>query len=194
MYTHADAQLAIDELSDTSLKPFDYEFARAVVICASAAQRTIACGESVTGGLLTQLLTSVPGASDVVRGGVTAYSSDIKVSLLGVSEELIARQGAVCADVALQMAQGAAKTCGASFGIGVTGEAGPTRSGDRPIGEVHIALFDAVSSTSRVHSLKFSGTRDEIRTQTAVAAFGMLLDVLIGINGLTRPDTDTPNG
>jgi nicotinamide-nucleotide amidase len=191
-YTREDAQNALNDLSDPELKPFDYEFARCVVLTATVADVTIATAESVTGGLVSQLLTRVAGSSTVFRGGVVAYSTDLKHQLLGVDEQLLQRGGPVQSDVAIAMAQGAATRLNARFGIATTGVAGPEASGDRPVGEVHIALFDAQTSSSRVHSLKFSGTRDEIREQTAIALFGLALDVLIPLAGLVRPAADTP--
>jgi nicotinamide-nucleotide amidase len=191
-YTREDAQSALNDLSDVELKPFDYEFARCVVLAASVAHVTIASAESVTGGLVSQLITRVAGSSQVFRGGVVAYATDLKHQLLNVDSELLKRGGPVQAEVAIAMAQGVASELGARFGIATTGVAGPEAVGDRPVGEVHIALFDSDSRSSRVHSLKFSGTRDEIREQTAIALFGLMLDVLIPLAGLERPVADTP--
>jgi PncC family amidohydrolase len=189
MYSREDAQNALNDLSDQQLKPFDYEFAQSVVFAASAAQVSLATAESLTGGLVSQLLTRVPGASEVFRGGVVAYATDVKSELLGVDPALIARAGVISADVAIAMAQGIATRVQARFGLATTGVAGPQSQGDRPVGEVHIAVFDTQTQSSRVHSLKFSGTREEIREQTAIALFGLFLDILIPLAGLTRPDT-----
>ena len=189
MYTREEAQNALNDLSDNELKPFDYEFAQGVVLAASVARISIATAESLTGGLVAQLLTRVPGASEVFRGGVVAYATEMKSELLDVDPALISRAGVVSADVAIAMAQGVARKLGARFGLATTGVAGPQAQGDRPVGEVHIAIFDNELQSSRVHSLKFSGTRDEIREQTAIAILGLFLDILIPLAGLTRPDT-----
>ena len=192
MYSREDAQAALNEVSDLSNKPFDYEFARCVIAAADVCGATIAAAESITGGLVSQLLTLVPGASHVFVGGVVAYSSDVKTNVLGVSHELIERGGSVQADVALAMAQGVADRLNSRFGVACTGVAGPTTLDNRPVGEVHIAVVDRSARSSRVHSLKFAGTREEIREQTAVAVFGLLLDLLIPLAGLERPIADTP--
>lgn len=179
------AQTALDECGDPELKPSIFEFARAVVLVTEQAGLTLATGESITGGLITELMTSVPGASQVVRGGVIAYATDLKASILGVSESVLAK-GAVQAEVAIEMAHGAAKVCGADIGIGCTGVAGPTAQDGRPVGEVHIAVVDTKNNATRSHSLMFSGTRDEIRVQTCIAVFGLLLDVVVPQSPLTR--------
>jgi nicotinamide-nucleotide amidase len=96
-------------------------------------------------------------------------------------------KGAVQAEVAIAMAQGAAQSCSADIGVGCTGVAGPTAQDGRPVGEVHIAVVDLKNNAIRSHSLKFSGTRDEIRVQTCIAIFGLLLDVLVPQSTLIRP-------
>ena len=179
------AQLALDECNDPELKASIFEFARAVVLTADQAELTIATGESITGGMVLELMTSVPGSSAVVRGGVVAYATDLKQSLLAVPVALLAK-GAVQAEVAIAMAQGAADSCSADIGVGCTGVAGPTAQDGRPVGEVHIAVVDTKNNAIRSHSLMFSGTRDEIRVQTCIAIFGLLLDVLVPQSPLTR--------
>ena len=156
MYSREDAQNALNDLSDHELKPFDYEFAQSVIFAASAAGVSLATAESLTGGLVAQLLTRVPGASEVFRGGVVAYATEAKSELLGVDAALISRAGVVSAEVAIEMAKGVAQRLHARFGLSTTGVAGPQSQGDRPVGEVHIAIFDAETQSSRVHSLKFS--------------------------------------
>lgn len=185
-YSIEEAQAALGNLADPSLKPTEYEFARAAVMVASVAGVSIACAESVTGGLVSQLLTSVPGASEVVRGGVVAYATEVKVEVLGVSPALIAKAGAVQAEVALEMAAGVARVCSSGIGLGITGVAGPTPQEGAPVGTVHVAVVDTTSNASRVHSLRLEGTRDEIRVQAATALIGMLLDVLVPKTDLVR--------
>lgn len=185
-YTVEEAQAALGNLVDPQLKPTEYEFARAAVMVASVAGATVASAESVTGGLVSQLLTSVPGASEVFLGGVVAYSSDIKTDVLGVSQALITKGGAVQAEVALQMAAGVARLCNSQVGLGITGVAGPTPQDGAPVGTVHVAVVDTATNASRVHSLRLEGTRDEIRVQAATALIGMLLDVLVPKTDLVR--------
>lgn len=102
----------------------------------------IATAESCTAGLLSGKLTQVSGASAVFECGVAAYSKEIKHDVLGVSEEIMDAQGTVCADTAAGMAIGARRVGGSDIGIGITGEAGPHPSEDKPVGTVFIALAD----------------------------------------------------
>lgn len=181
-----EAQSALTHLTDPALKASEYEFARAVILVCQVAGVTVASAESMTGGLVTELLTSVPGSSAVVRGGVTAYATDLKASVLGVSETLLQKGGAIQSEVALQMATGAAKLMDADIGLGVTGVAGPADQDGAPVGTVHVAVVDARTSSSRVHSLRLSGTRDEIRVQAVTALLGMLLDAVVAKTDLSR--------
>ena len=89
---------------------------------------TVATAESLTGGLLCATLVGVPGASDVVRGGVVAYAADLKASLLGVPQELVDEVGTVADQTAAAMAQGVRERLGARYGLATTGVAGPTPS------------------------------------------------------------------
>lgn len=102
---------------------------------------TLATAESLTGGLITATVASVPGASLVLRGGLVVYGTDLKHTLAGVSTELLSRHGPVHPDVAGELARGAALRCGADLGIGVTGVAGPESSDGHPVGEVWIGLW-----------------------------------------------------
>lgn len=86
---------------------------------------TLAVAESLTGGAVCARLVDVPGASRVLRGGVTAYATDLKASLLGVDDELLAARGAVDPDVAAAMAAGVRERLGADVGLATTGVAGP---------------------------------------------------------------------
>ena len=187
MVDQQQAQEALENLADPQLKPSEYEFARAAILCSEFAGVTLGVAESITGGLVTQLLTSIPGASRVLRGGVVAYATDLKVEILGVSAALIERGGAVQADVALEMATGAARVLKSDIGLGVTGVAGPSEQDGAAVGTVHIAVVDTRSKASRVHSLKFEGSRDDIRVQAATALLGMLLDAVVSGSDLVRP-------
>ena len=187
MVDQQQAQEALENLADPQLKPSEYEFARAAILCSGFAGVTLGVAESITGGLVTQLLTSIPGASSVLRGGVVAYATELKIELLGVSASLIERGGAVQADVALEMARGAARVLKSDIGLGVTGVAGPSEQDGAAVGTVHIAVVDTRSQASRVHSLKFEGSRDDIRVQAATALLGMLLDAVVSGSDLVRP-------
>jgi nicotinamide-nucleotide amidase len=97
-----------------------------------AAKATVATAESLTGGLVCATLVSVPGASDVVRGGVVAYAAEVKIAALGVPEVLVAERGTVDADVAAAMAAGVRDRLGATYGVSTTGVAGPGPSEGKP--------------------------------------------------------------
>ncbi len=101
---------------------------------------TLAAAESLTGGLLLATLTEVPGASDVVRGGLVVYATDLKHRLAGVDQDLLDREGPVHADVAQALADGVRARCQAHVGVGLTGVAGPTEQHGRPVGTVFVAV------------------------------------------------------
>ncbi|MFZ1086996.1 MAG: competence/damage-inducible protein A [Terracidiphilus sp.] len=123
---------------------------------------TLAVAESCTGGMIAQRITSVPGSSRSFVGGAIAYSNEMKTAFAGVPPELIARQGAVSADVAEALAYGIRRYTGATLGLGVTGIAGPTGGTEaKPIGLVYIALSDAQKTDSVERT--FRGDRDRIR-------------------------------
>ena len=109
-------------------------------------RRTVAVAESLTGGLVVAALVGVPGASKVVRGGVVAYMTDLKSSLLGVDPDLLARVGAVDPDVALAMARGVAERLGADYGVATTGVAGPDPQDGQPVGRIYVATWDRTRS------------------------------------------------
>jgi nicotinamide-nucleotide amidase len=138
-----------------------------------AAGATVATAESLTGGLVCAALVSVPGASDVVRGGVVAYSADVKIATLGVDEALVAERGTVDADVAAAMATGVRDRLGATYGVSTTGVAGPGPSEGKPAGTVHVAVAGphGVETTQ----LLLSGDRDEIRSGTVDALLSWLV-------------------
>ncbi|MCW2749053.1 MAG: competence protein [Aeromicrobium sp.] len=137
---------------------------------------TVATAESLTGGLVCATLVSVPGASDVVLGGVVAYAPQAKIDLLGVDAALIASQGTVDPEVAAQLAIGARERFGATYGLSTTGVAGPDPSEGKPAGTVHVAISGpgGVSATE----LNLAGDRDTIRTGTVDALLSQLVATL----------------
>lgn len=141
-----------------------------------ARQQTVAVAESLTGGLLGAALTAIPGASEVFRGGVIAYATDLKTALLGVPEALLAARGAVDPEVAVAMAEGVRQRLGASAGAATTGVAGPDPAGGKPPGTVHIAVSAGGALVTR--QLALPGDRDGVRAGTVRAALRLLLDVL----------------
>jgi nicotinamide-nucleotide amidase len=134
---------------------------------------TVAVAESLTGGLLSAALTSTPGASETMRGGLVVYATDLKATLAGVSTDLLAQRGAVDPEVAGALATGARDRLAATFGVAVTGVAGPDAQDGKPVGTV----FAAVAGPERVEvaAYRLAGNRDEIRT-SAVAVCVELLD------------------
>lgn len=127
---------------------------------------TIGVAESCTGGLLGARLTAIPGSSDVVHGGVIAYSNDVKRVLLGVDDDSLRTHGAVSEEVVRQMAGGARTVVAASVGLAITGVAGPAGGSDeKPVGTVWIAAD--VQGDVQPRLLRLWGDRDEIRARSA---------------------------
>lgn len=139
---------------------------------------SVAAAESLTGGLVCAALIAVPGASDVVRGGVVAYAPDVKVHTLGVPAGLVDRVGTVDRRVARAMAEGVRDRLGATFGIGTTGVAGPDPSEGKPVGTVHVAVAGPDGVTDRAYA--FDGDRDAVRRQASRAALDLLVDRVAG--------------
>ncbi|HET9320959.1 MAG TPA: competence/damage-inducible protein A [Bryobacteraceae bacterium] len=133
---------------------------------------TLAVAESVTGGLLAQRITSVPGSSNYFLGGFLTYTNKMKIELLGVTEEILERCGAVSQETAEAMAIGARRRTNSTFALSITGEAGPEPSGKVPVGTVYVGLADA-AGCQVVHRV-FLGDRARIR----VFATQMALDML----------------
>ncbi|MDR2530537.1 MAG: competence/damage-inducible protein A [Oscillospiraceae bacterium] len=135
---------------------------------------TFAAAESVTGGLIAKRFTDLPGSSAVFRGGVVAYTDDVKRSLLGVSPSTLETYGAVSEQTAREMAQGARARLNADFAVASTGNAGP--DGD-PVGLVFVALA-APDGEVTVRELKMGWDRERIREATAHVLFHMLLQAV----------------
>jgi nicotinamide-nucleotide amidase len=135
---------------------------------------TLATAESLTGGLIGYLLTSVPGASQVYRGGVISYATDLKADLAGVSPETLTKQGPVAGQTVGEMAAGVALRCRARWGLATTGVAGPDPQDGHAVGEVYVALADGASGEIAIWALQLSGTRSRIRSETAERALRLL--------------------
>ncbi|MDQ1482353.1 MAG: nicotinamide-nucleotide amidase [Actinomycetota bacterium] len=138
----------------------------------TALGQTVAVAESLTGGLVGAALTDVAGASVVVRGGVLAYSTDLKARVLGVDEVLLAEVGAVDADVAQQMAAGVRVLMDATYGLATTGVAGPEQVDGKPVGTVYVAVVGP--RYARVKALSLSGERTDIRSLSVLAVLALL--------------------
>jgi nicotinamide-nucleotide amidase len=138
---------------------------------------TVAVAESLTGGLTSAALTSSPGASATFRGGVVVYATDLKASLADVPLELLEERGAVDPDVAAALAVGARDRLGATWGLGLTGVAGPDPQDGQPVGTVHIGLA-APGAPPVVRSQQLAGDRDRVRGAAVESALSMLADSL----------------
>jgi len=147
-----------------------------VVAALRDAGSTVATAESLTGGLVCATLVGVPGASDVVRGGVVAYAPEIKTTMLGVDADLIEARGTVDAEVAAAMACGARSRLAATYGLATTGVAGPDPSEGKPPGTVHIAVAGPQGVVTRL--LELSGDRAAIRSGTVDALLSLLVATL----------------
>lgn len=137
--------------------------------------RTLVTAESITGGGIGAALTGISGSSAVYKGGIIAYTDAVKNQMLGVNEKLLEDVGAVSAAVAKQMAHGVRRVLAADIAVSVTGLAGPQGDefGNR-IGTVFIGFADARRTEAREYH--FSGTREDIRSQTIQAALELVLE------------------
>lgn len=137
--------------------------------------KTLVTAESLTGGGIGNLLTAVPGASQVYKGGVISYTNWVKAHVLGVDENILTQFGAVSRPTAQAMASGVRRVMEADVAVSVTGLAGP--GGDEfgnPVGTVFIGYQD--EKTSEVRCCLFRGTREQIRSQTVEAALRLILE------------------
>ena len=140
----------------------------------------IATAESCTGGLIASRITDISGSSAYFEQGFVTYSNEAKMTLLGVSKDIVATEGgpgAVSEACARAMAEGARAATGSEVGLSVTGIAGPTGgTPEKPVGTVYMAVATLSGTTCRYHL--FKGTRLEVKAQTAQAALDMARDAL----------------
>jgi nicotinamide-nucleotide amidase len=179
------AEARADELSSRLVTPLErYLFSRDArpieqIVLELCRERglTLATAESCTGGMVAQRLTSMPGSSDVFLGAVVAYSDDVKEAELGVAEGLLARHGAVSAEVAAAMTSGVRERLGADVAVAVTGIAGPDGgSEEKPVGLVYLHAQAPVGSRSV--DFVFPGDREGIRRRAAVTALHLVRRLL----------------
>lgn len=155
------------------------EYAGVLARLLTRAGATLATAESCTGGLIAQQLTAVPGASNFFIGGVVSYSEKMKTAWVGVPSEVLARHAAVSRETAVAMAEGVRAACGTTYGLSVTGYAGPTGgTPEDPVGTVYCALADEGRPT---HCERFSimGDRDRVRLFAATSALELLRQRLL---------------
>ena len=155
------------------------QLARHVLDLARASGSMVTTVESCTGGLVAGALTAISGSSDVVDRGFVTYSNAAKTALVGVPEALIAKHGAVSAQVARAMAEGAVKITGTAVAVSVTGVAGPTGgTAEKPVGLVHFAVARVGGKT--IHREERFGDlgREAVRLAAVRAALQMLAKAL----------------
>ncbi len=151
------------------------EHARRLQVACLERGRTVSTAESCTGGLVAHLITEVAGSSGYFRGGVVAYSDDLKRLVLGVPEDSLQAHGAVSAQVAMAMAEGARARLGADLGVGVTGIAGPDGGTDaKPVGLAYIAV--AGGRRPIVQRFVWPHDREGNKRASAEAALRLLLE------------------
>jgi len=143
-------------------------------------KKTVGVAESCTGGLVASRLTNVPGSSLYFKQGIVAYSDEAKIKMLGVSEALLKKSGAVSMEVAREMAEGCKRIAAVDFALGITGIAGPGGgSPKKPVGLVYIAI--ATPKETYVEEKRFVGQRGQIKEQTANCAIDMLRRTLLSL-------------
>ncbi|KAI1426274.1 putative competence/damage-inducible protein CinA [Xylaria sp. FL1777] len=158
------------------------DIASDVIRLLRSAGETLGVGESLTAGGVMAVLTSVPGASAAFRGGIVSYATPLKQQLLHVDAELIAREGVIHADVAVQMAEGARRATTfddkpTTWGIGTTGVAGPDSQDGKPVGTVFVGIASPNGSQAW-GPFSFPGTRERVREATVAEALSRLRDAL----------------
>jgi nicotinamide-nucleotide amidase len=141
---------------------------------------SIATAESCTGGLLAARLTELPGSSAYVKGGIVAYSNEVKISQAGVDPQLIESHGAVSAEVAEALADGARSRLGADVGVGVTGVAGPGGgSAEKPVGLVWLSVATP-DGGHLTRSVNLPGGRADVRDRATTVAMHLIRRLLAG--------------
>ena len=141
---------------------------------------TLGVVESATGGLISHLITDIPGSSDYYKGSVTAYSNEAKIKIVGVREDTINQYGAVSPQVAEEMAQGGRKVLAADICLADTGIAGPAgATPGKPLGLFYIGLSNRAGTYSRKHN--FQGNREQNKRLAAEAALGWLREYLVSL-------------
>jgi PncC family amidohydrolase len=140
----------------------------------------LAIAESCTGGLVSHLVTNVPGSSTYFMGGIVAYAYDAKVRLLGVRWETLEKYGAVSKETALEMARGVRYALATDIGVSITGIAGPGgATPEKPVGLTWIAL--SANHVDEAWKFEWSGNRLSIKQQSSQAVLRMLVDYLTGL-------------
>jgi PncC family amidohydrolase len=144
---------------------------------------TLATAESLTGGMLSSLLTDVPGASRSFVGGVVSYATRVKVSALGVPEDLVEEHGVVSRECAAAMAQGVRSLLDATWAMATTGVAGPDAQEGRAVGTVWVAVAGPDGVETR--GLALEGDRNDVRRGSCRAVLALLGELLGPEDGIS---------
>jgi nicotinamide-nucleotide amidase len=172
----------IDTLTDLG-PPSDEELvalASALHQAAIAAGVSVVTAESCTGGLVGHLITQIDGSSGYYLGGVVSYSDEVKRDALGVPPEMLERHGAVSAQVARAMADGARRSFGGDLAVSVTGVAGPGGgSEEKPVGTVCLSVANR-DGQRLTRSVRLPGGRQDIRERSVTVSLHMLRRLLLG--------------
>jgi nicotinamide-nucleotide amidase len=143
---------------------------------------TLGAVESATGGLISHLITNVPGSSDYYKGSITAYSNEVKSKVVGVKKETIDRYSVVSSQVAEEMAQGGRKVLAADICLADTGIAGPSgATPGKPVGIFYLGLSHKAGTFSQKHN--FQGNREQNKLEATNAALDWLREYLISLEG-----------
>ena len=137
---------------------------------------TVSAAESLTAGLFCALLAEVPGASATLRGGVVVYATDLKRALTGVPDDLLAEHGPVSRPTAAALAEGVRERCTSTWGVGLTGVAGPAPVDGHGPGRVYVGISDG--HRTDVLELDLPGDRAAVRGAAVAAAMGALVERL----------------
>jgi nicotinamide-nucleotide amidase len=167
------AELVEDELEDAVYSRNGESLEQIVSYWLQMRNTTLSVAESCTGGLLAERITSISGSSRYFLGGAVVYSNQLKTELAGVPEEMIHRHGAVSREVAAALAEGIRYRCESTYGVGITGVAGPSGgTAEKPVGLVFHAI--ASDSGTEVEQRNFPGDRKRIRRFASTMALDML--------------------
>jgi nicotinamide-nucleotide amidase len=175
------AQARVDELAgkiEEELEEFVYSsqaesLEQIVLYYLGFRSATLSVAESCTGGLVSQRLTSISGSSRSFLGGAVVYSDELKTLFAGVPPSLIEANGAVSKEVAAALAEGIRRKASSTYGLGVTGIAGPNGgSEEKPVGLVYVAVSDG--KQTEVVERRFGGDREHIRAWTSQQALDMV--------------------
>lgn len=156
----------LDRVGMYCYSEYDETLEQVAVNALRRAGETLALAESCTGGLVAQMITSVPGASEVFKGGVVCYTDEAKEQLLKVPRHILDKHGAISMETACILAEQTARRMDADWGMSVTGVAGPSPAEGKPVGLIYVGLAEKGRS-ARAYRFTFRGSREDIRVRAA---------------------------